>query len=298
MAKKSKKAGSGRFPFPGMPSVPKAFPWKWDEKASKKKCAKATKRLLADMAQLWGKSIAMQKAAKDGSKKQYEQFFAHMMDWENDLASSLSEDIPQVLGVPALPSSPKELLGALKELQELSNVHFTVAADSFGDFFIQLQQEVCDQMPEAPQDEDEAEESAEDEAADEAPEEPEEPAEEETVEEPEEVSADELAEDPAEEEVEEVIEELVEEEAEEPAEEEVEEVLGELVEEEPAEEPEAEPTEETPAEEPAEAEAAQAETGEGEAPVEAEKPKKRQSRSSNSRGKKNSRRGGRRNSKS
>jgi chemotaxis protein histidine kinase CheA len=192
MAKRKKKTGKVAPSFPGIPPLPKAFPWKKDEKG-RKKCAKAKKKLKADLKRGWVKSIGRQKAAMDGSKKQYEQLFAYLMDLEGDVAAALPDEAPSILGLLTLPLSPKELVEALKAYQELDNQHFTTLLDSFGDFIIQSQQQACDQIPAESDGEEEAE--AEEELAEDETEEVEEV---EYVEEPE--AEEELVEEVAEEE--------------------------------------------------------------------------------------------------
>ena len=159
MAKKDKKKDKkAEAAFPGMTPP-------WDNKDAKKKAKAQAKEFASGMKSFMEKTVEMQKASTDGAKDQYDQVFAYMMGLQDGLAAALPDEIPAILGLPALPVSPKDVAAAVKEFEEMANEYFVKQMDSRVDFFFQTKQKAVDMIPEPPAEE----EAAEDEAAEEAP---------------------------------------------------------------------------------------------------------------------------------
>ncbi|MBQ9003842.1 MAG: acyl--CoA ligase, partial [Eggerthellaceae bacterium] len=92
MSKNKKKSGFPKPPMAPMFPMWDASDWDWDEwdwswdwedwdwDTRKEKPYEKSQEFMADFKEYWEKAIDLQKSAIDGSKEQYEQFFAHMMD--------------------------------------------------------------------------------------------------------------------------------------------------------------------------------------------------------------------------
>lgn len=153
MAKKDKKDKKAEAVFPGMTPP-------WDNKEAKKKAKAQAKEFAAGMKSFMEKTVEMQKASADGAKDQYDQVFAYMMGLQDGLAAALPEEVPAILGLPALPVSPKDVAAAVKEFEELANEYFVKQMDSRVDFFFESKQKAVDMIPEPAAEEEAAEEEA------------------------------------------------------------------------------------------------------------------------------------------
>ena len=157
MAKK-KKADKKKSVFPGLPELPELpeFKLDFDQKEAKKTCKANKNKFQADLKSFLEKSIDMQQSAMDGTKDQFETFFANMMDWEDDVTEWLPEEAPSFFGM-TFPLTPKEVMKEIKEWQQLSKDHFTEQADSAADLVIQRKKKVVELIPEPKEEEPEAE---------------------------------------------------------------------------------------------------------------------------------------------
>ena len=120
--------------------------WDWDWSSRKEKAEEKSQEFKADFKARWEKAIDMQKSSIDGSKGQYEQFFAHMMDLQDDFAEALPEELPWM---PSWVQSPKSVRKSVKEFQKMANEHFIEQADAWTGFWIESQEKACAQIPDA-----------------------------------------------------------------------------------------------------------------------------------------------------
>ena len=173
MAKKDKKNKKANFPMPPFPPMPFPVPVPpMDMSAGdpQKEVMGKAMELTAGAKAAWGKALEMKKATADSSKDQFAQFFAYMMEMQDGFAETLPEQLPTLPGMPEVPVSPKALMKALKEFEEMANDYFIKQIDSCIAFRFEVQEKAMEKIPEA-QEAAEGEEAAADEAAEEATEE-------------------------------------------------------------------------------------------------------------------------------
>ena len=164
MAKKKNKKAKKTMPmFPGMmpPVMPLPFDFSGDDE---QKGAKA-QEIKSNVKSACGKAIDMRKATVDTSMEQFSQFFSYMMDMQNGFAESIPEQLPTIPGMPAAPVSPKDIVKAIIEFEEMTNEFIVDQIDSNVAFFFDIQQKAIDQIPDAPQADAEEEKADEEEPA-------------------------------------------------------------------------------------------------------------------------------------
>ena len=85
-----------------------------------------------------------QKAALDGTKDQWNQFFEHSMEMLDTFADFLPDEAPTLPGLPfTLGISPKSFMKQVKEFNEMANAHFVEQVDSVVDFCAKGQEKAC-----------------------------------------------------------------------------------------------------------------------------------------------------------
>ena len=119
----------------GMPFSP--FDWDWDYDC------------WDSIETYWDQMIDMQRDWMSSSRKQWDQFFEHLMDMEDTFISNLPDEVPNVPGMPALRMSPKAFMKRAKEFQETSNAHFTKQADTMNELAIKNQEKAHEMVTEA-----------------------------------------------------------------------------------------------------------------------------------------------------
>ena len=93
----------------------------------------------------WEQMNDAQKAALDGTKDQWNQFFEHSMEMLDTFADYLPDEAPSLPGLPfTLGISPKSFVKRVKEFQEMANAHAVEQADSVADFCIKGREKAAD----------------------------------------------------------------------------------------------------------------------------------------------------------
>ena len=137
-------------PIPPVPPMP-VFPMGENADAGKENVKAKAQEFKSNAKATWEKAADMRKSSIDASKDQFGQLFSYMMDMQDGFVEALPEQIPTIPGMPEIPVSPKAIMKAIKEFEEMANKFFVEQADSYLDFLFESEQKAMDMIAKASQ---------------------------------------------------------------------------------------------------------------------------------------------------
>ena len=123
--------------------------WNWMSKEERKE---EWKEFRSNMEKMWDQFQDLQKATKETAEKQWGKIFPQLMEMQQTVADSLSDEKATLPGMPSAPFSPKEFVEKAKEIQEKINEHAVEANNRAFEHIIQRQQQVKEMVTDAAND--------------------------------------------------------------------------------------------------------------------------------------------------
>ena len=128
---------------------PADFAAMWGWPADKEESKKQWKDFRSNMETFFEQLQDIQKTYVEAKKEAWNKIFPKLMEMQDKFADALPEKLPTPPGMPESTVSPKEIVGKVKEFQEMANKHAVEQADSVIDFAKQGQEQVKTAVTEA-----------------------------------------------------------------------------------------------------------------------------------------------------